>query len=96
MTCPCGGTGWVSFTGDYLSPSTGNTLKDVEQVVRCPSYARYFQQSPLMRDYPDRCPVPTLPLGDDCPAAIRAHKAIIEAAAKRDADKEAARKRRRA
>lgn len=83
MTCECGGTGWLTYTGDYRSKVTGNTLKDVEQVRRCGRYVRYFGESPLMRDYPHKLPVPTR--GDHCPAAVQAHKAIIDSASRKEA-----------
>lgn len=85
MTCECNGTGWLTYMGSYRSKVTGDTLKNVEQVRRCGGYVRYFNESTLMRDYPDKCPVPVG--GDHCPEAIRAHKAIIDAAAPKEARK---------
>lgn len=78
MSCECGGTGWLTYTGDYRTSVNGPVFKEVEQVRRCGRYVRYFNESELMQKYADKCPVPVG--GDHCPAAVQAHKAIIDAA----------------
>jgi len=75
MSC-CNGTGWTVFRGDFETRDRAKVLKDVRQTVRCKEYKAYFNESQLMRDFPE-----TVPVGrdDSCPAALSAHKLIREA-----------------
>ena len=79
----------MTVTGDFRM-SNGNVRKDIEHVRRCPEYTRYFGESELMKQYPEKCPVPTR--GDHCPAAIKAHIAVVASA---EAKEQAKRKRER-
>lgn len=73
--CRCDGTGFVIATGDFKMRS-GSVRKNTSIARRCPAYEDYFEQSPLMRDYPDKVPVRRD--HGACKAAVQAHVAIFQ------------------